>query len=161
MHALLEPLFKKLIPLFAGVVAGAWLLGLPLSFGAVASGECQTFRGKSLGNDPTQKVVFNLCRRGDRVEGVKTSEGEAGRSVYVLEGTVQGDDMVQMTITSVLEDEPAEGWISCSDDVFNLRWSDRLNALTGDYVSAECEDRATLSLERIERPVGRYSCSGS
>lgn len=161
MQVLLEPLLRKLLPLLAGVLAGTAFVGLPPSFGAVASGTCETFRGQSLGNDPTQEVVFNLCRRGERLEGVKTSEGEAGRSVYVLEGTLVDDDTLHMTITSVLEDQPAAGWISCSDDVFHLRWNDAKDTLTGEYVSVECEDRASLTLARVERPTAHpYGCGG-
>ena len=161
MQALFEPLFRKMLPLLAGVVAGGFLVGLPMTLGAVASGQCATFKGTSDGNDPSQKVIFNLCRRGDRLEGIKTSEGEAGRSVYVLEGRLIDDETFKMQITSVLEDEPAPGWISCSDDVFNLRWDASSESLTGHYVSVECEDRAALQLERTSPTHHRYGGCGS
>ncbi len=161
MQALFEPLFRKMVPLLAGVLAGGFLVGLPMTLGAVASGQCATFKGTSDGNDPSQQVTFNLCRRGDRLEGIKTSEGEAGRSVYVLEGRLIDDETFKMQITSVLEDEPAPGWISCSDDVFNLRWDAGADALTGHYVSVECEDRAALHLERAMPSHHRYGGCGS
>ena len=161
MRDFIEPFARTLTPLLTAVMVGAYFLTLPLSLGAVSSGECETFRGSSLGNDPTQEVVFNLCRRGDRLEGVKSSEGAAGRSVYILEGEIIDDEKARMTITAVLDDKPSPGWITCSDDVFSLRWDSNLGALVGDYISAECEDHAFLQLTRIPEPsAGAYGgCS--
>lgn len=151
MHALFEPLFRKLLPLLAGVAAGMLFMGLPMSLGAVSSGQCATFKGHSEGNDPHRQVVFNLCRYGDQVHGIKTSEGDAGRSIYLLEGRLTNDETFRMEITTILEDAPAPGWISCADDIFTLTWSAQDEALVGHYVSLECEDRASLFLEREAR----------
>ena len=146
---LLIPYLRALSPLLGAVVVGAFAHGMTPDLGAVKSGECETFAGHSLGNDPSQHMVLTLCREGTQLEGVRVSEGEAGLTVFSLSGTALPGDRVWLEVSGVERDEPAAGWVSCHDDVFQLRWDARSQSLVGRYLSEACQDNAALALTRM------------
>ncbi len=145
---LLRPFFGRMLVLGAGIALGSLFLPSTPPFGAVADGECEAFSGYSRGNDPSQSVVMHLCRSGEDVWGLKNSYGVAGSSSYRLSGEIKDDGLLWMTISHVVADQPSDGWVSCTDDVFQFRWSDTEEALVGRYDSAECDDHADMRVQQ-------------
>ncbi len=150
MRLLFTPLLHALLPLSAAIAIGAMLVSSGPEFGAVADGTCERFYGTSQGNDPSQAVAMLLCRDGDTLTALRHSEGEAGVTTFALEGNVVGKNKMRMTVQQATANIPSAGWVTCTDDVFTLRWDACSEALVGKYVSEQCSDVAALRLYRAD-----------
>jgi len=149
------PIFSRAVLPALAAFAGLSFLSVAPSIASIPDGGCALFSGVSVGNDPSQVVELELCRVGRAVFGEKASAGDAGGTVYEVSGTITGPGTMVLETSRVLKDAPAEGWVSCADDVIDLTWSASDAMFIGSYVSAECNDRASLALTRIES--SRYS----
>lgn len=143
------PIFSRAIFPSLAAIAGLSFLSVAPTVASIPDGGCALFRGTSVGNDPTQVVEMELCRVGRAVFGEKASAGAAGGTVYEVRGTITGPGTMALETSRVLKDAPAEGWVSCADDVIDLFWSSEHDAFLGSYVSQQCEDRASLTLEHV------------
>jgi|GEM_PF-1928529 len=147
MRLFLAPLLERLAPLMAALFIGGVAFGPAGQTLAVDDGECESFTGLSLGNDPTQLMHMHLCRQGDDLRGLRISEGEAGTTVFHLAGDVD-EETYTLWVTSVEHDAPSPGWMTCTDDRFHLTWASHDEQLKGHYVSVDCQDWAQLKLMR-------------
>ena len=150
MRLLVLPLLKTSIPLALAITVGAMFASMGPTFAAVGDEKCERFYGTSHGNDPSQSVAMLLCRSGDEVYALRHSEGDAGVTTFALEGKVTEDDRIRMTVHMTTANAPAAGWVTCTDDVFDLRWDAAENTLYGHYRSEQCSDTAVLRLVRAD-----------
>jgi hypothetical protein len=49
----------------------------------------------------------------------------------------------------MLSEQPAQGWVFCSIEVYELSLSEDLQTLSGFYDSEACNDHASISLRRV------------
>lgn len=111
--------------------------------------DCTLWTGYIPGNDPTAEATVQLCTRDRAVEGVFLwSSLQAGWSRRRFEGAWDARGAVlSLRDTAMIERHPATGWTLCTADRYTLR-PEGTDRLVGDYASAECHDRGTLTLVR-------------
>jgi hypothetical protein len=146
MRQVALPLFGRLLLPSLAAVAGLSATAWSPQIASIPDGGCALFRGTSVGNDPSQVVEMELCRVGRAVFGEKASMGDAGGTVYEVRGTIVAPGQLALTTSRVLHDAPADGWVSCADDVISLAWNQQQDGFVGGYVSAQCDDSASLYL---------------
>ncbi|MCB9684070.1 MAG: hypothetical protein H6735_03390 [Alphaproteobacteria bacterium] len=137
-----------------------WLATLALTAPAqtLDDGACACFRGQTRGNDVVDARV-RLCRRGSALDGGFDWTGRAsGRSFRVLEGSVDGS-AITLRDAAVPVSTPSDGWRFCAIDAYTLTLGAD-GSLTGNYVSAACRDRATVTLERADCAAGEVAVKG-
>ncbi|MCP4503603.1 MAG: hypothetical protein GY822_27035 [Deltaproteobacteria bacterium] len=147
MRIFILPLFERLSPLFLALFLSGMYLADSSILQAIPDDECKSFSGVSLGNDPTQSMVMELCRQGDEVRGTRISEGIAGTTIFHLTGVIE-DHQVKLYVSAVEMDAPNPGWVTCTDDRFVLVWQPERRALSGIYTSEQCQDVAEIRLVR-------------
>ncbi len=118
-----------------------------------APNACETWLGDIEGNDPSARIVVELCARAGRVTGTFFwSSAVSGWDRRALEGEWRdGGHTLAARDTAMLEAHPLHGWTLCASDSYTLRrtGADRLE---GVYTSAACRDRGRLSLTRRPLP---------
>jgi hypothetical protein len=115
---------------------------------------CETWLGDIEGNDPSARIVVELCLRDGRVTGTFFwSSAISGWDRRALEGEWRdGGYTLTARDTAMLEAHPLHGWTLCTSDSYVLR---RVSAdrLEGVYSSSECRDQGRLSLTRRALPA--------
>lgn len=115
---------------------------------------CETWLGDIESNDPSARIVVELCTRAGRVSGsFFWSSAVSGWDRRALEGEWRdGGHTLAARDVAMLEAHPVHGWSLCTSDSYTLRRvsSDRLE---GSYTSTECRDRGRLSLTRRALPA--------
>ena len=115
---------------------------------------CETWLGDIESNDPSARIVVELCTRAGRVSGsFFWSSAVSGWDRRALEGEWRdGGHTLAARDVAMLEAHPLHGWSLCASDSYTLRRvsSDRLE---GSYTSAQCHDRGRLSLTRRALPA--------
>ena len=115
---------------------------------------CETWLGDIQGNDPSARIVLELCARGGRVTGTFFwSSSVSGWDRRAVEGEWRdGGHTLAARDTAMLEAHPLHGWTLCTSDSYALRRvaADRLE---GSYTSAQCRDHGRLSLTRRALPA--------
>jgi len=111
--------------------------------------DCTLWTGYIPGNDPTAEATVQLCTRDRAVAGgFLWSSLQAGWSRRRFEGAWDARGAVlSLRDTAMIERHPATGWTLCTADRYTLR-PEGADRLVGDYASAECHDRGTLTLVR-------------
>lgn len=122
---------------------------------APAAETCETWEGDIRGNDPSARIVVELCTRGDRVRGTFLwSSSVSGWDRRALEGEWRdGASTLAARDTAMLDAHPLHGWTLCASDSYALR---RVSAdrLEGSYTSARCRDHGRLAINRrVPAPV--------
>ncbi len=110
---------------------------------------CETWHGDIEGNDPTARIVVELCTRGGRVRGTFFwSSGVSGWDRRAMEGEWREDGAVLAARdTAMLEAHPLHGWTLCTSDAYTLRRTSD-DRLEGSYTSTRCHDRGRLAMTR-------------
>jgi len=115
---------------------------------------CETWLGDIQGNDPSARIVLELCARGGRVTGTFFwSSSVSGWDRRAVEGEWRdGGHTLAARDTAMLEAHPLHGWTLCTSDSYALRRvaADRLE---GSYTSEQCRDHGRLSLTRRALPT--------
>jgi hypothetical protein len=109
---------------------------------------CSHWQGTASGNDPSIRITVILCpHANNRVTGTLVWESKrSGTNTRALEGTQSGKSFTLRDVS--LAGQPAPGWRFCKIDRYELALSGDTR-LAGTYHSAECNDDATLTLERV------------
>ncbi len=138
------PFVRTFSSMAAAIIFGAFIAG---DGGSNYDG-CQLYEGYSQGNDPYRQVQMKMCRNGDKLQAVKYSEGRAGVTSYLLSGEAEGRHLT-MTVQENLKMQTNNGWVSCDDDVIELR--ERCDgSLVGTYTSESCHDHAKMVLKPVD-----------
>lgn len=109
---------------------------------------CSHWQGTASGNDPSIVITVILCPREEgRVVGTLIWESKrSGTNTRTLEGTQSGKSFTLRDVA--LAGRPAPGWRFCKIDRYALALSGD-SRLSGTYHSSECNDDATMTLERV------------
>jgi MYXO-CTERM domain-containing protein len=111
---------------------------------------CVTYSGQATGgNDATVRLEVRLCRgTGDTLTGVtQWSSLVSGWSERRIGGRIDRDSPGRIVLEDLefLEYKPEPDWRFCLIDEYDLKVE--ASALTGTYVSKDCNDTAALALE--------------
>jgi len=142
--------------LFAGTAHGQGIVQErgPRRPAAQEPDACETWLGDIQGNDPSARIVLELCARGGRVTGTFFwSSSVSGWDRRAVEGEWRdGGHTLAARDTAMLEAHPLHGWTLCTSDSYALRRvaADRLE---GSYTSEQCRDHGRLSLTRRALPA--------
>ncbi len=116
--------------------------------------ECELWKGKVSGNDPSVEVEMRLCAAaGDEVTGVfQWSSLRSGWNRRALVGRwSDGRTKLALRDASILEERPQPGWRFCTVDDYDLTLT-APGALDGTYRSKACNDTAKVNL-KLEGPA--------
>lgn len=116
--------------------------------------ECELWKGKVSGNDPSVEVEMRLCAAaGDEVNGVfQWSSLRSGWNRRALVGRwSEGRTKLALRDASILEERPQPGWRFCTVDDYDLALTGP-GALDGTYRSKACNDTAKVTL-KLEGPA--------
>lgn len=116
---------------------------LPPVADVVVPAGCAEYRGAVTGNDKTQ-VRLVLCPTAAGFQGwIRYSSDVAGWSLREVAGETEQGDLVLKDVR-FLENHPEKNWAFCLVDQYVMQRTG--DFVDGRYTSAECEDRARITL---------------
>ena len=111
---------------------------------------CELWAGLASGNDPSMWVEFRLCpgEEHEIVGAVQFSSLISGWSIREIVGSRRIDGGFVLQELSFLEQRPAEHWMFCLVDEYQLSHVNA-NRLEGTYRAEGC-DSGTVTLDRVD-----------
>lgn len=112
--------------------------------------QCALYRGAASGNDDAMDMKLALCPAAEGMVGwVELSSRSSGWSLRDVVGAVGPDGRLTLKDVRFVESYPSDEWEFCLVDRYELHQVDAAS-VEGSYDSRSCDDRATLSLRRVQ-----------